>query len=279
VTGVAADDFVLNTTGVTGTDVTGVSGSGTTDTVTVNTGSGNGTIRLDVVDDDSIRDMTNNPLGGIGAGNGNYSSGEVYTIIKTVTFGDVPSSHPYFDYIEILYANGYTGGCSTSPLLFCPDMVMDRAQSAVFMLRGNFGSGYIPVTPSHFFKDNWSRARWAEGWAESMYLEGLTAGCVLNPLKFCPYDKLTNEMAAVFGLRLKYGMSYMPLPATGTVFADMTNTGYWAISWAEQAYLDGLISGCGVDGVSGKSKFCPRNQVDRGFGAFIIVTAKNLTMP
>jgi len=195
------------------------------------------------------------------------------------TFGDVPSSHPYFDYIEILYANGYTGGCSTSPLLFCPDMVMDRAQSAVFMLRGNFGSGYTPVTPTHFFKDNWSRAGWAEGWAESMYLEGLTAGCVLNPLKFCPYEKLTNEQAAVFGLRLKYGTSYMPPPATGTVFADMTNPGYWAISWAEQAYLDGLIPSCGTDIATGKPKFCPRDQVDRGFGAFIIVTAKNLTMP
>jgi len=81
---------------------------------------------------------------------------------------------------------------------------MDRAKSAVFMLRGNFGNGYTPVTPSHFFKDNWSKAAWAEGWAESMYLEGLTAGCSTNPLKFCPYGALTNEQATVFGLRLKY---------------------------------------------------------------------------
>jgi len=79
-------------------------------------------------------------------------------------------------------------------------MVMDRAKSAVFMLRGNFGNGYTPVTPSHFFKDNWSKAAWAEGWAESMYLEGLTAGCSTNPLKFCPYDALTNDQATVFGL-------------------------------------------------------------------------------
>ena len=80
---------------------------------------------------------------------------------------------------------------------------MDRAQSAVFMLRGNFGIGYTPVTPSHFFKDKWSKGVWAEGWAESMYLEGLTEGYSTYPLKFCPYDALTNWQAAVFGLRLK----------------------------------------------------------------------------
>ena len=84
VTGVDASDFGLTTTGVSGVAVSGVSGSGSTYTVTVNTGTGNGTIRLDVVDNDSIKDGSNTPLGGIGAGNGNFTSGEIYTIIKTV---------------------------------------------------------------------------------------------------------------------------------------------------------------------------------------------------
>jgi hypothetical protein len=75
-------DFELNTTGVTGAGITSVSGSGAVYTVAVNTGSGNGTIRLDVVDDDSIRDTGNNPLGGGGAGNGDFTSGEMYTILK-----------------------------------------------------------------------------------------------------------------------------------------------------------------------------------------------------
>ncbi len=196
---------------------------------------------------------------------------------QATTFADVPFSHPYHDEIEILYANGYTGGCSTSPLKFCPDLVMDRAQSAVFMLRGNFGSGFTPVTPSHFFGDNWSKASWAEGWAESMYLAELTAGCSTDPLMFCPYNKLTNVQAAVFGLRLKYGMTYTPPPATGTVFADMTDLSFWGISWAEQAYLDGLIPACGT--IGGKPKFCPNALVNRGFGAYVIVTAKNLSVP
>ncbi|MFL5807673.1 MAG: hypothetical protein ACJ8CR_38840, partial [Roseiflexaceae bacterium] len=81
VTGVDATDFSLTTTGsISGAVVSGVSGSGTTYTVTVNTGSGSGTIRLDVADNDTIVDATANPLGGSGAGNGAFTSGEAYTI-------------------------------------------------------------------------------------------------------------------------------------------------------------------------------------------------------
>ena len=49
-----------------------MSGSGTTYTVTVNTGSGDGTIRLDLLDDDTIQDIVGNPLDGPGLGNGNH---------------------------------------------------------------------------------------------------------------------------------------------------------------------------------------------------------------
>src|SRR5439155_107371 len=82
VTGVDASDFSLATTGVSGASVNTVSGSGTTYTVTVNTGSGDGSVGLNLVDDDSIVDAAANPLGGSGAGNGNFT-GEVYTIDKT----------------------------------------------------------------------------------------------------------------------------------------------------------------------------------------------------
>lgn len=81
VSGVDGSDFVLSTSGgVSGAAVATVDGFGASYTVTVNTGTGNGTLRLDAVDDDSIRDAVNNPLGGTGAGNGNFTAGEAYTI-------------------------------------------------------------------------------------------------------------------------------------------------------------------------------------------------------
>jgi hypothetical protein len=79
VTGVDSTDFSLTTTGtISGAPISGVSGSGMIYTVTVNTGSGSGTIRLDVSDDDSIVDMASNPLGGVGTGNRDFTSGEAY---------------------------------------------------------------------------------------------------------------------------------------------------------------------------------------------------------
>jgi hypothetical protein len=84
VTGLDTSDFTLTTTGLTGASVTSVSGSGATYSVTVSNGTGTGTIRLDVIDDDSIQDDSGNPLGSVGLGNGNFTIGETYTINNPV---------------------------------------------------------------------------------------------------------------------------------------------------------------------------------------------------
>ena len=82
-TGVDAADFALARTGaLSGGTVSSVSGSGTTYTVTASTGTGSGTLGLDLADDDSIIDVAANPLGGAGAGNGNFT-GQTYTLDKT----------------------------------------------------------------------------------------------------------------------------------------------------------------------------------------------------
>ena len=85
VTGVDSGDFTVPVTGtVSGASVTTVSGSGATRTVDVNTGTGDGTIGLNLVDDDSIEDTAASPnkLGGTGAGNGSFT-GQTYSIDKT----------------------------------------------------------------------------------------------------------------------------------------------------------------------------------------------------
>ncbi|MBD2463127.1 cadherin-like domain-containing protein [Oscillatoria sp. FACHB-1407] len=81
VTGVDATDFMLASTGgITTPSITAIAGTGTTRTITVDTGTGNGTIRLDVNDNDSITDGASNSLGGTGFNNGDFTTGETYTI-------------------------------------------------------------------------------------------------------------------------------------------------------------------------------------------------------
>jgi beta-lactamase superfamily II metal-dependent hydrolase len=195
------------------------------------------------------------------------------------TFADVPLDHPLYKYIKALWDNGYTAGCSTNPLMFCPDQILDRAQSAVFMLRGQFGAAYTPPpAPWDSFNDDWTGFEWAQPWAEGMWQEGLTAGCQANPLMYCPRTQLPRVEASVFGLRMRYGVNYTPPPASGMLLGDMTDLSYWGTSWAEKAYMDGLLPACGTD-VNGKPLFCPSQLVNRGWGAYLIVKAKNIPVP
>ncbi|HOD05015.1 MAG TPA: hypothetical protein PKH92_08230, partial [Anaerolineaceae bacterium] len=54
-----------------------INGTGDTYVITVNTGSGNGSIRLDVPIGATITDLAENPLAGLP-----FESGEVYTVLK-----------------------------------------------------------------------------------------------------------------------------------------------------------------------------------------------------
>lgn len=51
----------------------------------------------------------------------------------TATFADVPTSHPFFQYIEALADAGITAGCGADS---CPDAPLTRRQMAVFLAKG-----------------------------------------------------------------------------------------------------------------------------------------------
>jgi hypothetical protein len=93
------EDFrlVSSIPGAAITDITAA--SETTYKIRVNAGTGNGTIRLDIVDNDSITDAAGNPLGGVGAGNGDFTAGETYLINKSITKvkATIFTSQPAFD--------------------------------------------------------------------------------------------------------------------------------------------------------------------------------------
>jgi S-layer homology domain len=52
----------------------------------------------------------------------------------TASFSDVPTSHPYFQFIEALRASGVTGGCGDGST-YCPDSPLTRGQMAVFLAK------------------------------------------------------------------------------------------------------------------------------------------------
>ena len=112
-------------------------------------------------------------------------------------FDDVPDGYWAEDWIEDLFNEGITAGCSISPPLYCPEATVTRAQMAVFVLRSKYGSGYAPPEGVGIF-DDVPDGYWAEDWIEALYNEGITAGCSVVPAEYCPEDPVTRAQMAVF---------------------------------------------------------------------------------
>jgi hypothetical protein len=60
-----------------------------------------------------------------------YYTLQVSPAPATATFGDVPTSHPFFQFVEALVASGITVGCGGGN--YCPDAPLTRGQMAVFL--------------------------------------------------------------------------------------------------------------------------------------------------
>ena len=65
-----------------------------------------------------------------------------WTIHVGESFTDVPTTHPFYAYIEKIFHMQVTGGCGAGLLL--PGPTVTRAQMAVFLLKSEHGSTYVP---------------------------------------------------------------------------------------------------------------------------------------
>jgi hypothetical protein len=116
------------------------------------------------------------------------ASGNVFTDVKV---GDFAAS-----WIEELGAEGITAGCGAGK--YCPNMIVSRAQMAVFLLRAEHGSGYIPPPPTGIFGDLELGDPFTP-WIEELAVEGVTAGCGNGD--YCPNSPNTRDQMAVFLVR------------------------------------------------------------------------------
>jgi len=192
------------------------------------------------------------------------------TPISGQIFEDVPPSYWAYDDINALYNNGDVVGCSTSPRLYCPENILTRAESAVFVMHGAYGSILEPPypPPSKPTFNDVKPSFWGYGWIESLWKDGYTAGCGTGPLVYCPNRKHTRAEGAVFFLHIKNGASYTPPPASG-IFDDVSPSD-WFVDWVEAAYNQGLLPVCNESPL----KICPNGELNRAWAAYMMVQAK-----
>jgi len=167
-----------------------------------------------------------------------------------------------------LYVAGLTSGCSTFPLLFCPDAPTTRAQMAVFIERSLDARTYTPPPATGMMFTDVPSSYWAADWIEKLARDGITSGC--GGSNFCPENPVTRAEMAVLLLRGKHGGAYSP-PDVGlsTGFNDVSTT-YWSAAWIKQLAAEGITGGCGG------GNYCPENQVTRAEMAVFLVRTFHL---
>ncbi len=108
-------------------------------------------------------------------------------------FPDVPCSSNFAPWIEAMFNEGITGGCGGGN--FCPTNPVRRDQMAVFLLKGEHGSSYVPPTCQGIFLDVPCPSTFAN-WIEQLSAESITGGC--GGGNYCPASNNTRGQMAVF---------------------------------------------------------------------------------
>ena len=109
---------------------------------------------------------------------------------------------------------------------------------------------------------------WAWSYIERLYAAGVTGGCGVNPLIYCPEAPVTRAQMAVFLLKGVHGPSYAPPAVVSTGFSDVA-ADHWAAAWIAQLAAEGITSGCG------NGMYCPENPVTRAQMAVFLLKAKH----
>jgi Metallo-peptidase family M12/S-layer homology domain len=187
-------------------------------------------------------------------------------LVAEATFVDVPTSDPFFHYVETVYQKGVTGGCNTQPLMYCPTNSVTRQQMAVFLLKAMHGSAYTPPSCAGAFGDVACPSQYAN-WIEELANEGVTSGCGNG--NYCPLDSVTRQQMAVFLLKAEHGSSYTPPACSSAPFPDVPCPSTYA-NWIKQLVAESITGGC-----SG-GNYCPLDPVTRAQMAVFLTKTFNL---
>jgi uncharacterized repeat protein (TIGR03803 family) len=188
-------------------------------------------------------------------------------------FLDVPASDPFHWAVERIFRAGVTAGCGGG--VYCGNGVVRRDQMAVFLLKAEHGSDYIPPPCEGLFSDVscGPTPSFAADWIEQLFREEITSGC--GGGNFCPGQPVTRAQMAVFLLRTLYGPGITMPPCVG-VFFDVPcgPVPGFAVDWIEELYHENITGGCAINPM----KYCPDEPVLRKQMAALLVNTFPFTL-
>lgn len=183
--------------------------------------------------------------------------------IQTAAFSDVPVTHPFFDYIQMMRFYGITTGCTATE--YCPDAPTTRGQMAVFIIRSMLGTDDFSFPAAPYFTDvpgSHPQFRYIQKMREL----GITAGCMANT--YCPSNNVTRSQMAVFLVRARFGIASeqtFPFP-DALSFTDVPQS-FQTYPYVQKMKENTITSGCTT------TTYCPDDNTTRGQMAVFLMRA------
>ncbi len=187
------------------------------------------------------------PDSGVSAGGqGLQIKGMMFSGTPAVTIGGVPATN-----VNVSSATQLTANAPALPAGAAYDLVVSVSGGPT----GRLKSGYVSLpTDAGFYASS----------IVKLIAGGITLGCGAGI--YCPNNTITRAEMAIFLIRAKYGLCFVPPPATGTMFSDVPANAFGAKHIELLASL-GVTSGCGG------GKYCPNSTVTRdGMAVFLLRT-------
>jgi len=184
--------------------------------------------------------------------------------LTTSAFTDVPSTSPYYDFINVLSSWQITTGCSANPPLFCPTNIVTRDQIATFVIRSMLGNTFTYSNTPHFTDVPATSPFFP--YIQKLADLGLTHGCTATT--YCPGNPVLRQDAAVLLVRGKleslFGDNFT-FPTT-PFFTDVPATSP-QFPYVQKMYELGLTTGCSA------TQFCPTATMTRQEAAVFLTRA------
>lgn len=176
-------------------------------------------------------------------------------------FTDVAPSNPFFNFINVMYEKGITGGCASNPPQYCPNSNTTRGEMAVFIVTAIEGGSNFTYTMTPYFTDVPPSDPFFK-FIQKLKDLNITGGC--TPTMYCPNDPVTRGQMAVFIITARYGTISFTYPST-PYFTDVSpsNPFFPFIQKMKQA---GITGGCTP------TMYCPNDSLTRGQMAVFIDT-------
>ena len=185
------------------------------------------------------------------------------------SFPDVPTSHPFYAFIETLFHDGVTGGCGAGD--YCPD---ERRHASPDVCLPTQEPTRVGLCAALMLVHSLSRRALPRRTLRRLGQSARVGGHhrrlwrrTLLPLRTHP-----PRTDGRFPAEGEHGGSYAPPPCVETVFFDVPCPGGPFVDWINQLAAEGVTGGCGG------GLYCPGDSVSRGEMAVFLVKTFGLPL-